>query len=162
MVLNQYRRSHKISISGCYCRERTSYIFSDIIFVVAHNTRCQRCLHKSIVIDRRNSIYRIVYSTPRAGIVPAICFVNNRGKFWLNDSKTMLSRNCRHWLPDIPRFTFAAVIALDQERLRVIQNKFLDSTGNAIHCLLRQRTHRPDSVLFFNFFSAIEDARTWE
>ena len=53
------------------------------------------------------------------------------------------------------------MIDLNQKRLRVLQNKFLQPSGDPAHRLFRKRTLRPDSVLLPYFLLCIKNTGAW-
>ena len=78
------------------------------------------------------------------------------------NAKPMLSCNRWHWIRYVPRCSFSSVIYRHDKWIRILQNKFLQSSGDALHCLLCKRALCPDSILFPNLLFGVKDTRTRE
>ena len=79
---------------------------------------------------------------------------------WFYNSISMLACDCRHWISYVLWLSLTTVIALNDKRLRIIQDKLLQPSCNPLHSLWCKRSHCPDTILLFDFLRCVEYTRT--
>ena len=146
------------------------------MFILAYYG-CERFSHILASVCRKSSLpnlyhvrlAQIMFSTSNygwqwflyimySGCLPVSFPISNRNHVGFYHTVTVLSGYSWHRIPDIVRSTLAAVVALNNKWLWILEYKLFQSPCNPLHRFRCQRSHRPDSIFLFDLFRGVKDA----